>query len=81
MRSAENKVPILLICKQKALQKYYVNTALRLQYRWRSKHVFIGREDLENKHDIHMCIHFNVLLMITENLALYPNTTVTVHDH
>lgn len=81
MRSAENKVPILFICKQKALQKYYVNTGLHLHYRWGSKHVFIGREGLENKRDIHICIHFKVLLMITENLALYPNITVIVHDH
>ena len=81
MRSAEEKVPVLLICKQKALQKYSVNTALCLQYRWISKHVFTEREGLENKHDIHMCIHFKVLLMITENLALYANITLTVHDH
>lgn len=28
-----------------------------------------------------MCIHFRVILIITENLAFYPNNTVTVHEH
>lgn len=63
------------------LQKYYGNIALHSQYKRRSKHVFIGSEGLENKYNIHMCINFKVLLTITENLVLYPNITVAVHDH
>lgn len=50
---------------------------------WRSKRASIGRESLENKHDIYICINFKMLLMIEEKMSLYTNIIIiyitTVH--